>query len=1068
MRTLLVIGAVAAIPLVARAETAVKLQSCSDAYGALLIHQQCMNVWQDASLCDRFYPTPTSQCWDFETGLRDAGFGGWTVSGGAFKAQPTFGDNVTAWRVLQTQASPLHPQSGTVLDDFNRLGGDYWQTAYPIGHQGNYWIGTYERRMTPSSAWGGTQGDAPTGTLTSPAFVADRDYVSFLIGGGCDITQVSVELQVNFAGGWFPSLDPLGRPRIATGSCSELMERKVFYTDRSSGLQGMFIRIVIKDASSGSWGHINVDHILHTNTVPNDFDGANRPLWGFADTHAHLGNHTSFQALSNGGHALDGDPEIPAACDGGKHGPVSHEASLLVSYTAETMSLGTAPRMPEGCSPGLAMSHAGSKCQHYDEQPSFAVGGQYHDAAVGSPYWYTRTHQQMYIDWIERSYRGGQRLLVASAGNSELIGSLLRNSHTDQFVSDYGAMRRFAAYIKDLVTRHSWMEIAYTPADARRIIRANRLAIILQTEVEDIGDNCAASITYSGTDLDGGSTTTTSTNGANPWDQVKVKTSCGTNDADWKTRVASLYEAGYRIIIPIHFANNDLGGTAVYSDMHNTINRFENRSFLNVTTSPSVMFRLGEANRLLDESSVMNFGTKPDPLAAWHAAIVGWCQYSPFGGCFAGAGQAGWLLLGGFVSMAISAITNSSYTPILIDGLSPLPGYNGEGHINIQPLTPQGRTVLQAMKDRGMLIDLAHMGELGRDAVLGLGTTASTSSIVNPGCDMTTAACQDGAYPVIASHAGLRELSPEKDRNEGGLRADMIERIRAIGGTVAAGTAGGDSKSANEASPMTNPATGLAWSGIYASNVVNDCAGSSKTFAQGYLYVLRSMGGRGVTLGTDINGFEAQLNPRFGSMGCYARGNIPRILQFAHDGTLLIDVNHVEAITPRTGVPFNYAPDKLLSAGWLGTAGGQRWLQRESKDLGAGLNYAHYAGMPPAGGPGTSFKFFGLWDPIGYDGEMVAQNWAQPNQTRFDVTSMTALSTSSPMTALTTNGRTFDFNYDGLANYGMLPDALQDSRADGMTQEQLGPLFQGAEYLIETWEKSCRLSNPTLSIAGCK
>jgi microsomal dipeptidase-like Zn-dependent dipeptidase len=1058
------------VPTSLRAETATKVQSCTEAYVSLLINQQCMAAWKDQAFCTKSFPIPTTQCWDFENGLADAGFGAWTVTGTAFNNQPTFGDNVTAERVLQTQPSALHPGK-TVLDDMNALGGDFWRTGYPIGHQGDFWIGTFEDRSAPSSPWDVKQGDGPTGALTSPAFVIDRSYITFLIGGGCDITTVNVELQVNVAGGWYPSLDPLGRPRIATGSCNELMERKVFYTDSSSGIEGMTARIVITDNSSGNWGHINVDHIVHTSLFPNDMNGANRPLWGFADTHAHPGNHTSFQAMggqNGGGHALDGSPESLGYCDGGAHGVARHDGGLILSSTAETASLGSTPRMPQGCSPGLALSHAGSTCQYYDEHPEFAVGGKNHDPKNGTPHWYTRTHQQMYIDWIERSYRGGQRLLVASAGNNELMGSILRNFHGDQFVSDYGALRRFAAYMKDLVTRHAWMEIAYTPADARRIIRANKLAIILSTEVDDLGDNCFADLAYGFGDQDGGSTTTTSTNGANPWNQVKVKTSCGGNDAAWTKRVASLYDVGYRMIIPIHFSNNDLGGAAIYTEMHNTINRFINRAFLNVITSPDVGFRLGEGNRLLDEASVQNFGTKPDPFAAWYSTEIGWCQYSPVGGCFAGGGQAGFLLLGGYVSLGIAILTNSTYTPIPIAGLTPIPPFNGEGHINSMRLTPQGGTVLQAMKDRGMLIDVAHMGQLGREAVLGLGTTPSTKSIVNPGCDLNTAACQDSAYPVVASHAGLRDLSPDKDRNEGGLRPDMIERIRVIGGTVAAGTAGGDSKDATDASGTINPLTGQPWTGMFSANVANDCAGSSKTFAQGYLYVMRRMNGKGITLGTDINGFEAQLNPRFGSMGCYARGNIPRILQFAHDGTVLLDVNHVASVTPRTGVPFNYDPEKLATSGWLGTAGGQRWLQRENKTVGAGLNYVHYAGKPPAGAFGTDAKFFGLWDPIDYDTNMSKENWNQQNQTRFDVTSMTALSTSPPMTAgHAVNGRTFDFNYDGLANYGMLPDMLQDTVADGMTREQLAPLFQGAEYLIETWEKSCRLSSSKVNAAGC-
>ncbi len=90
----------------ARAETAVKVQSCADAELAVFIHDLCQsNGWGNC------VAPPTSQCWDFEptTGLHD--FGAWTMSGNAFMNQPTFGDNVTAARVLQTQASPLHPTS---------------------------------------------------------------------------------------------------------------------------------------------------------------------------------------------------------------------------------------------------------------------------------------------------------------------------------------------------------------------------------------------------------------------------------------------------------------------------------------------------------------------------------------------------------------------------------------------------------------------------------------------------------------------------------------------------------------------------------------------------------------------------------------------------------------------------------------------------------------------------------------------------------------------------------------------------------------------------------------------
>src|SRR5947209_17182523 len=77
---------------------------------------------------------------DFETGtLKD-----WTAQGDAFAGQPIQGDAVARRR------SDMQSQ-----------------------HQGQYWIGTYERK-----------GDPPQGTLTSVPFKVTHPWASFLVGGG--------------------------------------------------------------------------------------------------------------------------------------------------------------------------------------------------------------------------------------------------------------------------------------------------------------------------------------------------------------------------------------------------------------------------------------------------------------------------------------------------------------------------------------------------------------------------------------------------------------------------------------------------------------------------------------------------------------------------------------------------------------------------------------------------------------------------------------------------------------------------------------------------------------------
>ena len=48
--------------------------------------------------------------------------------------------------------------------------------------------------------------------------------------------------------------------------------------------------------------------------------------------------------------------------------------------------------------------------------------------------------------------------------------------------------------------------------------------------------------------------------------------------------------------------------------------------------------------------------------------------------------------------------------------------------------------------------------------------------------------------------------------------------------------------------------------------------------------------------------------------------------------------------------------------------------------------------------------------------------------------------------------RTFDFNTDGLAHIGLLPDFLKDLAHVGMTDAQLDPLFSSAEAFLRMWE----------------
>ncbi len=93
-------------------------------------------------------------------------------------------------------------------------------------------------------------GDKPQGTLISPPFAIERDYVSFLIGGGDYEGYTCLNLRVD------------GKVvRSATGRRSDTLAPQSWNV---RPWRGKTARIEVVDRASGDWGHINVDHIVQT------------------------------------------------------------------------------------------------------------------------------------------------------------------------------------------------------------------------------------------------------------------------------------------------------------------------------------------------------------------------------------------------------------------------------------------------------------------------------------------------------------------------------------------------------------------------------------------------------------------------------------------------------------------------------------------------------------------------------------------------------------------------------------------------------------------------------------
>ena len=107
-------------------------------------------------------------------------------------------------------------------------------------------------------------GDAPQGTLTSPAFRIARRYISFAIGGGKYQRDTCLNLIVG------------GRiVRSSSGDNSDFMRPTSWDVSRWRGQKA---QLQIVDNASGNWGHINVDHIYQTDQ-PEQAPVVTQPLY---------------------------------------------------------------------------------------------------------------------------------------------------------------------------------------------------------------------------------------------------------------------------------------------------------------------------------------------------------------------------------------------------------------------------------------------------------------------------------------------------------------------------------------------------------------------------------------------------------------------------------------------------------------------------------------------------------------------------------------------------------------------------------------------------------------------
>lgn len=249
---------------------------------------------------------------------------------------------------------------------------------------------------------------------------------------------------------------------------------------------------------------------------------------------------------------------------------------------------------------------------------------------------------------------------------------------------------------------------------------------------------------------------------------------------------------------------------------------------------------------------------------------------------------------------------------------------------NRDGLTNLGEFLVREMMSKKMIIDVDHMSIKSFDRTLALAEAKS--------------------YPgVVASHALMFELTAKATRHERMRTRADLQRIARLGGMVAVMT---QPPAGNIVQPGPNDPG--------YSAVINDCAGSTKTWAQAYRYAVDVMTIKGVqpgvAFGTDFNGISQHNGPRFGVEGCTGQDDATKV-QY----------------------PF-------------------------------------------------TITGFGSFDKQ------------------------------------VTSSRVFDYNTDGLAHIGLLPDMVEDMKKTLLTDDQLDPLFQSAEAYIRMWEAAEKTAVPAVSL----
>jgi hypothetical protein len=372
-------------------------------------------------------------------------------------------------------------------------------------------------------------------------------------------------------------------------------------------------------------------------------------------------------------------------------------------------------------------------------------------------------------------------------------------------------------------------------------------------------------------------------------------------------------------------------------------------------------------------------------------------------------------------------------TPFLEVAQGEYDQYSG-GHRNKRGLTGRGAEYVRRLMERGMLIDLSHMSDETLKGVY----------------DVSNDAC--GAYPLMVSHAHFRSLQQKADYSDrapdfvGRTSDAVIRNLTAKAPSMSACIRDHsmcDKVVLDEAIKSAQQAPQLGPGTVNRENLPREFDIASSEVQQvrvrggaiGVFLGQGSIDAAAIQPGTDLPGQLKGLpfkNDCAGSSKAFAVALLSANARMRGLGAIGIasDYTMVGSVGPRFG---EYACSGYLGAG-SGSGSGAQLLDVLLD--------------------GDQYQFDAQTDPVRYATKACETDGGAPKGSEA--------CDPDALEPYVMGRRSFDFNRDGLAQYGLVPDMLQDTanvlHPSGSEGLALSSVFASANAYIEMWESARALS----------